>query len=256
MTGPSGNDSDGTKEAYPDGKLTTQAVLSAALALIDREGVEGLSMRRLARALGRDPMSLYRHAPNKAALLDGVAEVVLSRLRVDRSDLDWAAQLRTVARQYRQLALTHPNVVPLLVTRPLATPLAMRPLGTLRPLEDILALLSGAGFRPPEALHVYRALFGFLHGHVLDELQELVDAPEETDDLLRLGLQRLPIGQFPLLRGLAPVLASYDGAAELERGFDILLAGLRATLAQLPPGPARSSDGCRTGSRPSSPDGR
>jgi hypothetical protein len=82
----------------------------------------------------------------------------------------------------------------------------------------------------PDALHIYRALFGFLHGHVLNELQELIENPDETDDLLRLGLHRLPIGQFPLLRSLAPVLASYDGAAELERGLDILLAGLTTTL--------------------------
>jgi threonine/homoserine efflux transporter RhtA len=63
-----------------------------------------------------------------------------------------------------------------------------------------------------------------------DELQELIDNPDETDDLLRLGLHRLPIREFPLLRSLAPVLASYDGAAELERGLDILLTGLADTL--------------------------
>jgi len=91
-------------------------------------------------------------------------------------------------------------------------------------------LLTRAGFDGPDALHIYRALFGFLHGHILNELQELVDNPDETDDLLRLGLYRLPIGEFPLLRSLAPVLASYDGAAELERGLDILLTGLTATL--------------------------
>jgi hypothetical protein len=61
-------------------------------------------------------------------------------------------------------------------------------------------------------------------------LQELVDNPDETDDVLRLGLHRLPIREFPLLRSLAPVLAAYDGAAELERGLDILLAGLMTTL--------------------------
>jgi AcrR family transcriptional regulator len=213
-----------------DGKITRDVVLAAALAIIDRDGAEGLSMRRLARALNRDPMILYRHAPNKAALLDGVAETVLAQLTVNPSDPDWAAQLRAIARDYRRLALAHPHVVPLLVTRPLATPLALRPQGTLRPLEDVLALLTGAGFSGPDALHIYRALFGFLYGHVLNELQEVVEKPEETDDLLRLGLHRLPIGEFPLLRSLASVMASYDGAAELERGLDILLAGLARTL--------------------------
>jgi AcrR family transcriptional regulator len=218
------------RTANGSGKITLNAVLAAALDIIDRDGADGLSMRRLARALGRDPMVIYRHVPDKAAVLDGVAEIVLAQLQVNSADPDWAGQLRAVARRYRQLALAHPHVVPLLVTRPLATPLGLRPPGTLRPLEDILALLTRAGFPGPDALHIYRALFGFLHGHVLDELQELVEKPDETDDLLRLGLHRLPIGEFPLLRGLAPVLAAYDGAAELERGLDILLTGLTTTL--------------------------
>jgi len=193
------------------GKITRDAVLAAALEIIDRDGADALSMRRLARA-----------------------ETVLAQLDVDSADPDWAGQLREVARRFRALALAHPHVVPLIVTRPLATPLGLRPLGTLRPLEDILALLTRAGFSGPDALHIYRALFGFLHGHVLDELQELTVSPDETDDLLRLGLHRLPIGDFPLLRGLAPVLAAYDGAAELERGLDILLTGLTTTLTPKP----------------------
>ena len=157
-----------------------------------------------------------------------------AQLTVDPTDTDWAAQLRAVARHYRHLAPAHPHVVPLLVTRPAATPLALRPPGTLRPLEDILTRLTRAGFSGSDALHIYRALFGFLHGHVLNELQEIIDNPDETDDLLRLGLHRLPIREFPLLRSLAPVLASYNGAAELERGLDILLTGLSATLVPVP----------------------
>jgi AcrR family transcriptional regulator len=232
---PTGRTAQGSA-ANKHGKITRDVVLTAALEMIDRDGAGTLSMRRLARALDRDPMILYRHASSKAALLDGVAEAVLAQLTVDSADPDWAAQLRAVARGYRALALAHPNVVPLLVTRPLATPLALRPPGTLRPLEDILTLLTRAGFSGPDALHIYRALFGFLHGHVLNELQELIDNPDETDDLLRLGLHRLPIGEFPLLRSLAPVLAAYDGATELERGLDILLTGLADTLT--PPGRA------------------
>jgi AcrR family transcriptional regulator len=230
MTPPPANNAPDAGGSTRDGKITRDAVLAAALEIIDRDGADALSMRRLARALGRDPMILYRHAPNKAALLDGVAEIILARLKVDPADPDWAAQLRNVARDYRQLALAHPHVVPLLVTRPLATPLGLRPLGTLRPLEDVLTLLTRVGFSRLDALHIYRALFGFLHGHVLNELQELIDNPDETDDLLRLGLYRLPIGEFPLIRSLASDLASYDGAVELERGLDILLTGLAAIL--------------------------
>ena len=99
MTTPSARAANGS------GKITRDAVLAAALEIIDRDGADALSMRRLARALDRDPMILYRHAPNKAALLDDVAERVLAQLTVDATDPDWVGQLRSVARNYRALAL-------------------------------------------------------------------------------------------------------------------------------------------------------
>jgi AcrR family transcriptional regulator len=213
-----------------DGQVSRSSILRAALGIIDRDGVDGLSMRRLSEEVGRDPTVLYRHVSNKAALLDGVSEVVLGQLRVDTTDPDWAAQLRAVAHDFRRLALEHPHVVPLLVTRPLATPLGLRPPGMLRPLEDVLALLVSVGFSGVDALHIYRVLFGFLYGHVLTELQEVVERPEETDDVLRLGLHRLTITEFPQVRALASALGSYDGAAELDRGLDLLFIGLTATV--------------------------
>jgi AcrR family transcriptional regulator len=220
-------------------RLSRELVLSAALALVDSEGLEALTMRRLGQELGRDPMSLYRYAANRAALLDGVSELVLGELAVVPSDPDWQAQLRRIAHELRLLALRHPNVVPLLVTRPLSTPLGLRPLGTLRPLEQILSLLIDAGFRPADALHVYRAYYGFLYGHILNELQEFIVDPDENEALLRLGLHRLPPKDFPHLRALAPVLSDYDGMAELDEGISILLSGLAARLSRsgAPPRP-------------------
>jgi hypothetical protein len=100
----------------------------------------------------------------------------------------------------------------------------------LRHLEDVLALLTTAGFSGPDALHIYRVLFGYLHGHILNELQEVIERPEETDDVLRLGLHRLAVTDFPQVRALASALANYDGAAELDRGLDLLLLGLTSTL--------------------------
>jgi len=211
-------------------RLSRELVLSAALELVDDEGLDALTMRRLGQVLERDPMSLYRYAENRAALLDGVSEMVLNELAIFPADPDWKAQLRRIAHDLRLLALRHPNVIPLLVTRPLSTPLGMRPLGTVRPLEQILALLIDAGFAPADALHVYRAYYGFLYGHILNELQEFIVDPEENEALLRLGLHRLPAKDFPRLRALAPVLADYDGEAELDQGITILLSGLEAHL--------------------------
>jgi AcrR family transcriptional regulator len=213
-------------------RLSRDLVLSAALKVVDGEGLAALTMRRLGQQLGRDPMSLYRYAKNRDELLDGVSELVLGELPINSADPDWQAQLRRIAHNFRELALRHPNVVPLLVTRPLATPLGLRPLGTLRPLEQILSLLIGAGFAPTDALHVYRAYSGYLYGHILNELQEFIVDPEENEALLRLGLHRLPSKEFPRLRALTPVLADYDGMAELDEGITILLSGLSERLSR------------------------
>lgn len=227
-TGAGGYPASGGVASEYHGQISRSLILQTALGIIDRDGVDGLSIRRLSDAVGRDPTVLYRHLPNKAAVLDGVVEIVLEQLHVDTTDADWATQLRIVAHDFRRLAITHPNVVPLLVTRPLATPLGQRPPGMLRPLEDVLTLLTSAGFTGIDALHIYRLLFGFLHGHILNELQEVIERPEETDDVLRLGLHRLPITEFPHVRALASAFASYDGEGELKRGLDLLLTGLAA----------------------------
>jgi len=215
--------------------LTREQILTAAVAIIDAEGVEALTMRRLGQALDRDPMAIYRHTPDKDALLDGVVEHVAAELITPREpdsngNGDWEAVLRRTAHTFRRVALAHPRALPLLLTRPLSGPLALRPLGTLQLLEELLELFSTAGFDQPGALHAARLFTGFLYGHVLHELQEQIHNPDEIDDLLRLGLQRLPITQFPRLRSLATVLASYDGAAELDEGLTIVLAGLRSQL--------------------------
>ncbi len=215
--------------------LTTERVLAAALQIVDTEGLEALSMRHLAHTLHREAMTLYRYTPNKTALLDGVVELVLRDLRIDPHAADWRQELRKLAHDFRRLARTHPNVLPLVVTRPPATPLGLRPPGTLRPLEAFLQLLTGAGFTATDALHAYRLFFGFLHGHALAELQELVEDPEETEDLLRLGLRRLPADEFPQLRAMASELASYDAAAHLDRGADMMITGFQSHFQAAPP---------------------
>lgn len=219
----------------PRPPLSTERVLLAALQLLDTEGADALTMRRLARALQREPMTLYRYARNKATLLDGVVALVLGELHINPAASDWRAELRTLATNFHRLALAHPHVVPLLVTRPPATPLGLRPPGTLRPLESFLQLLINGGFTRTDALHAYRLFFGFLHGHILGELQEKVHNPAETEDLLRLGLHRLDPDEFPQLRALTSTLADYDGATQLHQGVETMITGLSAHFQPAPP---------------------
>lgn len=220
----------------PRTPLTRARVLATALRLVDDEGLDALTRRRLGQELDRDAMALYRHAPDRNALLDGIVELVLDELEIPPGGQNWQTQLSRTAHDFRRLGLAHPHVVGLIVTRPLATPLGLRPLGTLRPLERLLTVLTDAGFEPPQALRVYRLYIGFLFGHMLTELQEVVTDPEESTDLLRLGLHRLPAREFPILRSLATELASYDGAAELDQGLAFLFTGLRAVVEARRPG--------------------
>ena len=205
-------------------------ILQTALRIVDRDGVDGLSIRRLSEAVGRDPVVLYRHVPDKAAVLDGVAEIVLAELSVDSSDPDWAGQLRTVAHDFRQLALTHPKVVPLMVTRPLATPLGQRPPGMLRPLEDVLALLA----LPASPARMPYTSTGCCSATCTAtssmSCRRLSSDPRKpmmysgsvfTDSRSPNSLNCVQ---------LASALASYDGAAELDRFLDLLLPGVTATL--------------------------
>src|SRR6478736_1795557 len=215
--------------------LTREQVLTAAMTIVDEGGVDDLSMRRLGQALDRNPMAVYRHAMDKDILLDGLVERVITHFVVrtqddQTADLDWPAALRETAHRFRLAALAHPNIVPTLVTRSLSGPLALRPPGMLRPLEELLTLFADAGFDQRGALHAARLYTGYLYQHLLHEIQEYVDNPDETDEVLRLGLHRLAITQFPRLRSLAPILAAYDGETELDEGLSILIAGLSTQL--------------------------
>ena len=230
-----GETPDSNEEDEDSSPITRAAVLANALEIIDRNGVEGLSMRRLGEAVGRDPMVLYRHVPNKAAVLDGVAEMVFEQLSLDTTRPDWAAALRHLAHDFRDLARAHPNVVPLLVTRPLATPLGMRPQGMLRQLEDVLALLTGVGFSGADAVLVYRALFGFLYGHVLTELQVRfglrADLVHHARDVHARHVRRRDV-----LEHGGPGAAAQAGVRRVDRGRvhpDAHLPGARLRVGQL-----------------------
>lgn len=96
--------------------LSPGRIHGAALALIDAHGIEALSMRRLAAALGVDPMSIYHHVPGKQALLHGVFQAVLEELAIPRRGPGgWQAVLRQLARRFQALARRHPRVVPALL---------------------------------------------------------------------------------------------------------------------------------------------
>src|SRR2546426_9444378 len=129
--------------------LSNERIVAAAVELIDKGGLDALSMRHLGAALGVEAMSLYRHFPSKTALLEGVVGRLLAELLLPvPGSAPWQELFRALARDYRQLLLRHPNAIPLLATLQLSNP------GALGAAGAVMALLRNAGFDARTAFHV------------------------------------------------------------------------------------------------------
>ncbi|MFG3228526.1 TetR/AcrR family transcriptional regulator [Kitasatospora sp. NPDC048194] len=220
------------------GRLSRPLVLRAAVALVDREGLGALTMRRLAAELGVESMALYRYTPGKEGLLDGLVEAyfaeVNTRLRIssgaDDHEPEWRRELRRIARAFAAVAHAHPEILPLVATRPLAVPVARRPAPVLDLTEHILSVLVRAGFDDASALTVYRTFVAWNLGSLLVDKRQVVDNPDDPDPVLRLGLHRLPAAEYPRLRSMVPRFADFDDDREMLDGLDSLLNGVPEPL--------------------------
>ena len=200
--------------------LSRRRILEAAVRFVDREGLEALSMRKLGSELGVEAMSLYNHVPNKGALLDGMVEVLLGELEVPPEDEGWESRLRKAYRAFRRLAHEHPNVFPLLITRPPET------MDGLWLVEEFIRTLRGAGFDAETALYAFRALSSYASGYAMAEIRGFAMEPTGT----RAGAGVLSPGDFPNINELDAPLREVDHDAEFEFGLDLILAGLKERL--------------------------
>lgn len=215
--------------------LDTQRVVQAALRLIDGEGVAALTMRRLGQDLGVEAMSLYAHVRGREDLLEGVVDTVVEDLfndpDVQRRDSDgWQDYLARVAHGSRASALAHPNVFPLVATRPPEAPWLRPPLRSLAWVDTFLANLRGFGFSDDLAVYTYRAFTTVLVGHLLLEVAGLgaqlgpvpavpASSPADADGV---GLDA-----YPTLRELRPKLTGDRSDQEFEESMEALINRLQ-----------------------------
>jgi len=205
--------------------LDRDTILTAAVALVDREGLAALNMRALASSLGVGTMSLYHHVPNKEALLDGVVEVLLAGIEVpDPASGTWDERASRMARSLRAVAMRHPNCIPLLVTRPFSTE------GSLGACEAAFGVLAEAGLDPEHALVAFRTIVAYVLGFVTMESSGFfggVGPYCDREVLLELEL--------PNLARMAPHMSGRDVDADFDAGLRIVeqgvLAGWRAEAA-------------------------
>jgi AcrR family transcriptional regulator len=203
--------------------LSRERVVDAALRLVDREGVETLSMRRLGRDLGVEGMALYTHVRHKSDLLDAVAERILEDLdtEFDRS-LPWQERVRGGALAWAELQARHPRAFAL-VYRPGHGSDAVA-----RMTEELMDALRTGGFDERGAALAYQTIVVLIDGALLGR------GPATDADLQR-GWRRaareIEIARYPRFAEVAPHAATLTWREIIESGLDVLLAGLEAQLA-------------------------
>jgi AcrR family transcriptional regulator len=208
--------------------LSKQRVVVEAVRLADLEGVDGLSMRRLAGALGAGAMSLYHYVANKDELLDAMIDIVFEEIELPPEETDWQVAMRRQALSARQVLARHPWAIGLMESRTSPGP------ANLRHREAFTACLRKAGFSVVMATHANWLLNSYVYGFALQEASLPFDTADELADMTEgIYLPQLPSDQFPYLNESAAALvaAGYDPAEEFIFGLDLVLAALEPLRA-------------------------
>lgn len=224
----------------PKQRLSTDEVVEAAIALADAQGIEALSMRKVAEAVGVSPMSLYTYVPSKTELLDLMFDRVLGETPDPDEGLPgWRVKLAFIARQRWALTERHPWLLDLALHRP--------PLGpnVMRKAESTMRTFEGMGLAPEEMGLAAEALQNYVTGalHAAREAREAERRTGMTDaewfaiiaDVLG---GRIESGGFPVIKRLkeagggAKVAAAHDAVARFEFGLERILDGLEAFIRQ------------------------
>lgn len=195
--------------------LSREKVLESAVALVDREGLDALTMRRLGGELGVEAMSLYRYVANKSDLLDGVLERIAEEIELPEPSGDWRADSHLAGVRFYEILSDHPHALPLFASRPAVTP------ATMGILQRALALIAQGGFDPAECLRRFNLVLALVVGYAMTSAE-----PREAPAV---DYAALDSDEFPILSQLAPIVGRTDpreqfgkGLADLLRGFDAI----------------------------------
>ena len=204
--------------------LTRERVLEAAVALADRGGIDGLSMRKLGQVLGVEGMAVYRHVRDKEAILDGIIDAVMTEVVVPDRAGDWKIAMRELSLAARFVMLRHPWAPAVLVARPEVGP------ATLRHIDSVLSILDAGGFSIDMAHHALHVLGSRVFGFTQDPFNDANDV--RPDPATAAAIAQALAAIYPNVGKLA-MAASHDGGLggcdddfEFAFGLDLILDGL------------------------------
>lgn len=216
------------RQAASAAGLSKHRVVLEAIRLADREGVDGLSMRRLADALEAGAMSLYHYVANKDELLDAMTDVVFEEIELPSEETDWQSAMRRRAVSARQALARHPWAIGLMESRTSPGP------ANLRHHEAVIACLRKAGFSVLMATHANWLLDSYVYGFALQASSLPFDTADELADMAEdVYLPQLPRDEFPYLNESAAALAAagFDPTEQFTFGLDLVLAALEPLRA-------------------------
>jgi AcrR family transcriptional regulator len=208
--------------------ISREAIVDAAMALLDSVGYEAFSMRALAEELGTGAASLYWHVGSKDGLFDLVFDKVIAEVAAVLPEADparWQEQVREVARAQRASVHRHPFIVPMSIGR-----IPMGP-SAIRLSEQVLAIMRAGGLPPRLAVQGYLLLISAINGFTTDESGSEGaggDSPshQELAGMISGYFTSLPAEHFPHLRELAPEFSLADEDERFELLIDIFVDGL------------------------------
>lgn len=216
------------RQVASDVGLNKQRLVIEALRLADSEGVDGLSMRRLASVLGAGAMSLYHYVASKEELLDAMIDMVFDEIQLPPQDTDWQSAMRSRATSARQVLVRHSWAIGLMESRTSPGP------ANLRHHEAVTACLRKAGFPVVMATHANWLLDSYVYGFALQEAGLPFDTAEELAGMAEeVYLPQLPAEEYPYLNESAAALvaAGYDPAEQFTFGLELILAALEPLRA-------------------------
>ncbi|UQX04032.1 TetR/AcrR family transcriptional regulator [Streptomyces sp. RerS4] len=207
--------------------LTVDAVVTAALALADEEGLGALTMRALAKRLGVTPMTLYTYVPGKAELLDLMLDEAYARMRRQKPDPgeSWRRRVTRVAEDNRDLLRRHPWIADLSVTRPPLGP------GVIAKYEYELTAFDGIGLTDAEMDAALTHLLGFVHANALAAADAAAHNDRQSDEewwavSAPLLERAMDPARYPLAGRVGAAVGAYDPDAIWEFGLTCVLDGL------------------------------
>lgn len=203
-------------------------MIAAGLALIDKGGADGITMRGLADAVGVTPMALYNHFSSKRDLLAAVAAHVIDRGEFDGRHADWREQVRHCFRILRKLCLDHPGLPRLIEAEGVA------PASVFIPMEVTLRALEEAGLSSIESLRAYFILVGFTLGQASYQTRGPHPDLEPSE---RVRAERLSGRGYSAI-GRLEMPQTWDFEASFEFGLDLILRGVAATTSSLRAAPS------------------